>query len=166
MAPGGFSCTPQNPKIHHFSSASAIQQPTAEPPSKATQDTGAPEGDLPQREKHPPTTLYKFERGDQGSQSLFRRGRAGMTAPPRSVVGGCAEPSVDGMTPQESDGIAWRHRFRRHWARLAPFTSRHSCGLGHQHNKANFIVAKPQTKRKQNKRETNRTRWEVSLTTT
>jgi len=37
-----------------------------------------------------------------------------------SVVDGCAEPSVDGMASQESDVIAWRHRFRRRRARLAP----------------------------------------------
>ena len=37
-----------------------------------------------------------------------------------SVVDGCAEPSVDGMAPQESGIIAWRKRLRRRRARLAP----------------------------------------------
>ena len=37
-----------------------------------------------------------------------------------SVVDGCAEPSVDGMASRKSDVIAWRHRFRRRRARLAP----------------------------------------------
>ena len=55
---------------------------------------------------------------DQGSQCLFRRGRAGMPTPP-SVVGGYVEPSVDGMAPQESGAITRRHRFRRRRARLA-----------------------------------------------
>ena len=51
-----------------------------------------------------------------------RRGD-GMTTPP-SAVDGCAEPSVDSMAPQESGVIAWRHRFRRRRARLAPSSSR------------------------------------------
>ena len=71
------------------------------------------------KEKHPPTTLESLSEGDQGSMGLLRRGRAGMTTPP-SVVDGCAEPSVDGMAPQESGAISWRHRFRRRRARLAP----------------------------------------------
>ena len=112
-------------------------------------DTGAPEGGLPQREKTPTHRPWGFERGEHGSRSLFRRGRAGMTAPP-NVADGCAEPSVGGMAPQESGAMALRHRPRRRRARLSPFPGRHSCGLGHQPNEANFSVAEL-TKRKKKK---------------
>ena len=91
-------------------------------------DTGAPEGDLRQREKHPPTTLETLREVIRDHRVLFRRGHAGMTTPP-SVVDGCAKPSVDGMAPQESGVITWRHRFRRRRARLAPLPGRNSCDL-------------------------------------
>ena len=81
--------------------ASAIEE--TEPPYRNAipGDTGAaPEGDLPQKEKHPPTTLGSLREGDQGSQSLLRRGRAGMTTPPSVVDTAAPEPSVDGMAPR------------------------------------------------------------------
>ena len=57
---------------------------------------------------------------ERGEREWPKEGRGdGMTTPP-SVVDGCAEPSVDGMASRESDAIAWRHRFRRRRARLAP----------------------------------------------
>ena len=120
--------------------ASAIQQQSRQA-RRHRHARGRPSTERKTPTHHP----WEFERGDQRPQGLFRRGRVGMTTPP-SVVDGCAEPSVDGMAPQESGAIVWRHRLRRRWARLAPFPGRHSCGLGHQPNKANFIVAKRQTK--------------------
>ena len=152
--------------------------PLANSGAANTGDTGAPEGDLPQREKHPPTTLERIFvwRNDvpphlreviRDHESLFRRGRAGMTTPP-SVVDGCAEPSVDGMAPRESGVIAWRHRFRRRRARLAP-SSRPILLWPWVTSpiKRSFTVANSKQKEKQNKKRNKReTRWEVSLTKT
>ena len=85
-----------------------IRLQRAEPPRQATRRAqGRPSTE---REKHPPTTLESFlcggpssstacERGDQGSQSLFRRGRAGMTTP---RVLSKAAPNLR--------STAWRHQ--------------------------------------------------------
>ena len=104
--------------------------PLANSGAAKTGDTGAPEGDLPQREKHPPTTLERIFvwRNDVPPhlREVIRDHRESFQARARrdddtsSVVDGCAEPSVDGMASRESDVIAWRHRFRRRRARLAP----------------------------------------------
>ena len=109
--------------------------PLASSGAANTGDTGAPEGDLPQREKHPPTTLERSR--DLRVQGIFYSGRflwrevirdhresfqarARRDDDTSSVVDGCAEPSVDGMASRESGVMAWRHRIRRRRARLAP----------------------------------------------
>ena len=127
-------------------------------------DTGAPEGDLPQREKHPPTTLERIFvwRNDVPphlrevirDHRVFRRGRAGMTTP--RVLSTAAPNLVDGMmASHESDTIACRHRFRRRRARLAP-SSRPILlwPLVTRPIKRSFTVANSETNRETNKRET------------
>ena len=93
-----------------------IRYQQAEPPYQATQ--ARPRATF-QRERKHPTTTFGSLRGVIRDQSVISGGRAGMTTTP-SIVGGCAESSVGGMTPQESGAMAWRHRFRRRRARLEP----------------------------------------------
>ena len=67
----------------------------------------------------------------------------------------CAEPSVGGMASRESGVIAWRHRFRRRRARLAP-SSRPILlwPLVTSPINRSFAVANYETNRETNKRET------------
>ena len=80
--------------------------------------------------KTPTHHPWEFERSYQGSQSLFRRWRTGMTSSP-SVVDGCA-----GTFGRRHDAARkWRH-FLAPSVSAPPagppriFPGRHSCGLG------------------------------------
>jgi len=86
-----------------------------------------------------------------------RRCGDGMTTPRvlSTAAPNLRRPSVDGMASRESGVIAWRHRFRRRRARLAP-SSRPILlwPLVTSPIKRSFTVANSETNRETNKRET------------